>query len=103
MTWLHHKGCHSPVVEYVGIFPVYAVPSMRRQDWRDLDGREFIGARIPALVCPDCGESIRLHSDYLATFNDTPTAFGLPIHAKPKDEPKRRELTGWLWFKQKIT
>jgi hypothetical protein len=101
--WLHHKGCTSPLVEYVGQYPIYANPRMKRHEWRDLDGQEFIGAKLPTLVCPCCGNEVKIHSDYLASFDGTPVAFGLEVHAAPKREAQQSELTAWLWFRQLIT
>jgi hypothetical protein len=99
--WLRHKGCTTPIVEYVGKWPIYLVPSMKRSDWLDTDGKEFVLA-VPTLKCADCGQEVKLHSDYIKSMDGTPTKFGLAAHASTEAR-QHGELTSWLWFRHVIT
>jgi hypothetical protein len=101
--WLHHKGCTSPLVEYIGQYPIYAHPKMRRADWKDVDGQHFMGANKPVLRCPDCGNYVAIHSDYLAAMDKTPVAFGLEVQAKQGREARKTEQAAWTRFMHLIT
>lgn len=54
MVWLKHKGCTTPIIEYIGSAPLEGGLRMRREDWRLPDGTKPNHCDLMVYTCPDC-------------------------------------------------
>lgn len=84
MVWMRHRGCSTPLVEYVGAVPLMSNPRMRWIDWREAGGK-FAPLRLD---CPDCGQRIGIHADQLETCDGSPHRY----QYKPEEPTKKQTL-----------
>lgn len=51
MVWLRHKGCKTPIYEFIGLVPPLRAKSC---DWKFADGTHPEACSTGRALCPDC-------------------------------------------------
>ncbi len=85
MVWLRHKGCKTPIVEYIGKIPLYKSPIMRARDWIVMGKKFNTGDCMPRFNCPNCGQRTGIHVEQLETCDGSPYRY----MEKPKEVKKQ--------------
>jgi len=91
MVWLRHKGCKTPIIEYVGLTPLCELIHMRSAEWRFTDGRHPGVCSEIAAFCPDCEKRFSPCARNMETCDGSPYRHGdRPKHAEKKLTPWER-------------
>ncbi len=95
MVWLKHKGCSTPIVEYIGVTPLVNNPPLFSKNWVFAENIEH-GDHIRSFICPDCGKKDYLHAWAMESCDGSPTRyFEHEDYGKPEPTLRQRFIK-WI-------